>query len=88
MRFTDPEGICCACGKEGVDLNHVKSRGAGGTNDQFNLMPLCRLHHSQFHTIGNNRMAEVYTGVGLWLKFNEWEYDAYIGKWIHEKKEN
>jgi len=49
-RFTRDIG-CLVCGAWMPDLHHVKSRGAGG-KDEKNIVPLCRVHHTECHTIG------------------------------------
>lgn len=38
---------CMACGKHGPsEAHHVQTRGAGGGDDFFNLIPLCTEHHT------------------------------------------
>lgn len=39
------------CWGEGIDACHVKTRGAGGA-DLGNLVPMCRAHHTEQHTLG------------------------------------
>ena len=39
-----------------IDPHHVRSRGAGGT--ARDLVPLCRIHHSMFHTFGRHTFDE------------------------------
>lgn len=45
---------CCICRRRPTngknDAHHTKTVGAGGT--ERDLIPLCRLHHSQFHQMG------------------------------------
>lgn len=48
---------CLACSKHGPsEAHHVKSRGAGGRDDYFNVIPLCNQHHTagkdSWHTLG------------------------------------
>lgn len=44
---------CAACGKEPPsDPAHVRSRGAGGPDEPWNLLPLCRNHHQEQHKRG------------------------------------
>jgi hypothetical protein len=38
---------CLACGSWPSEAHHVKSRGAGGGDDWFNLLPLCQGCHTQ-----------------------------------------
>jgi len=42
---------CLVCGTLPVDAHHVRSKGAGGT--WRDLVPLCRIHHSEYHTAGH-----------------------------------
>ena len=63
MSYTSVDKPCLACGHFLVDLHHVKTRGAGGCDSSFNLMPLCRKHHTEVHTIGITSMSEKYTRV-------------------------
>ena len=42
-------GLCAICSNDGTDLHHIKPRGAGGTDKQFNLITLCRECHELAH---------------------------------------
>ena len=44
----------------GADLHHVKTRKSGGTDDDYNLMPLCRSHHTECHKIGTSTFVKKY----------------------------
>jgi hypothetical protein len=56
---------CVCCGKP-ADLHHVDSVGAhGGNRDRINhiglqCLPLCRVHHTELHTMGNKSFMEKY----------------------------
>ena len=55
---------CCICGKK-ADLHHVDQVGMGynrETKPQLGalVMPLCREHHSEWHTIGRTAFEERY----------------------------
>lgn len=41
---------CWGCGSWPSDSCHVRSRGAGGPNEDFNIIPLCRACHRLQHT--------------------------------------
>ena len=41
------------------DPHHVRSKGAGG-RDRSNLVPLCRIHHTECHTIGRITFEDKY----------------------------
>jgi hypothetical protein len=66
---------CLVCGTHS-DPHHVKSRGAGG-KDERNIVPLCRVHHTEGHTIGWKTFQKKYgldlktVAVELWDKYHE-----------------
>ena len=41
----------------------MKSRGAGGTWDEWNIIRMCRLHHIESGQLGWHRFAEKYPKV-------------------------
>jgi len=41
--------MCLACGEPVGDPDHIRTRGAGGDDEQANLRPLCRAHHDARH---------------------------------------
>ena len=51
---------CEVCGTYGVHVHHIKTRGAGGTDEVLNLISLCPEHHTEVHTIGSKSFAEKY----------------------------
>jgi 5-methylcytosine-specific restriction endonuclease McrA len=84
------EEPCLACGiitEGGNALHHVTTRGSGGGDDPWNLMPLCFQHHTQVHLWGMVKFSEKFKPVKLWLKENKWELHQ---KWRHpiEEKED
>jgi hypothetical protein len=64
---------CAACGKGPSDAAHIRSRGAGGPDDFFNLMPLCRKHHIEQHTIGIRTFVDKHDNVKKHLQHKGWE---------------
>ena len=46
---------CDVCHEYGCDPHHIPSRAAGGTSKD--LIPLCRPHHTEFHTLGEQSFA-------------------------------
>jgi hypothetical protein len=44
----------------GTDAHHVKSRGSGGGDEPENLMPLCRVHHTEIHLTGHSQFVKRY----------------------------
>ena len=66
------------CQKQG-EYHHIKQRGYGGTDDWFNLICLCREHHSNLHAMGNS---------GLMLRDILWdirrERMTNLQKWVYD----
>lgn len=83
MKYADPDKKCIICAKPNVDLHHVKSRGSGGTDDDWNLMPLRHKYHQELHAIGMSEFIWKYPIVRVWLETNGWYYDDYAKKWLH-----
>lgn len=65
---------CLACGARPSDPAHIKSKGAGGGDDKWNVMPLCRIHHSLQHTKGWWYMAETFILIHGFLVYFGWEF--------------
>lgn len=78
---------CLVCMKEeenAVCFHHVKTQGSGGTDDSWNLMPLCFKCHEEVHKKGLSLFSALYIQVGKWLSQNGWEYCSHQNKWSHE----
>ena len=55
---------CCICGKK-ADLHHVQTVGAGRNRKEIchigmAVLPLCRSHHTEAHTIGQRSFLQRY----------------------------
>jgi len=79
---------CINCGVFGTNFHHIKSRGAGGSDNQTNLLPLCALCHVNIHAIGlidfssNYKKNPFHYNIKVWLDNNGWELDG--RKYIHK----
>jgi hypothetical protein len=51
---------CEICGMPNADRHHIKTRASGGSNEDFNIIHLCRKHHSECHQIGRWSFAKKY----------------------------
>lgn len=58
---------CLCCTGVPSDPHHVKTVGSGGDDTVENVMPLCRIHHTEWHAIGPSKMAEKYASIKHWL---------------------
>lgn len=72
---------CMGCGQSPSDAHHVTPRGAGGSDVPDNLMPLCRVHHAEWHQ-DPSKMIRKYPVVRNWLESAErWDVlSRYLGK--------
>lgn len=48
FRRSNPTCILTSCGQR-AEAHHVKQRGAGGSDDERNLLNLCPTHHTEWH---------------------------------------
>jgi 5-methylcytosine-specific restriction endonuclease McrA len=64
---------CLVCGAMETDPAHVKSRGSGGPDVSWNLMALCRTHHTEQHKIGIKTFIAKYKSVENYLLKLGWD---------------
>ena len=53
---------CCVCFGPS-DVHHLRTVGAGGSD--YTAVPLCRVHHTEWHQMGDKKFLETH-GVNLW----------------------
>lgn len=70
---------CCVCGKSPCDVAHIKTRGSGGSDEPFNLAPLCRRHHSESHQLGWHLFCEKYPVMIAVFRRRGWEFYDHFG---------
>lgn len=63
-----------------VDPCHIKSFGSGGVDEDWNLMSLCRFHHSLQHTLGIMTFLNRYPLAWECLKEKGWDVIEGIGR--------
>ena len=73
FRKTFYDRHCVVCNRRGCDPCHIKSKGAGGPDEEWNIIPLCRIHHVEQHKIGIVTFAKKYQAVENWLLSYGWE---------------
>lgn len=80
---------CMACGKyPPSEAHHIRTRGAGGGDDYFNILPLCNSCHTgsrfSWHQGGSVSFLIRHKHVYDYLKQLGWSISD--GKLIHTKK--
>lgn len=74
-------GNCECCGKYGdLDCDHVKTRGSGGNDDDFNIWLVCRLCHIKRHSKGIVWMFENIPACKHVLTTKGWELSDNLGR--------
>ncbi len=53
--------FCEICGYYSDPPHHIRTRGAGGTDEPGNLLSLCIAHHAEAHTLGVMSFADKYS---------------------------
>jgi len=71
---------CLVCEKPSVG-HHIKTKGSGGDDAPYNLMPLCFIHHRRVHDLGLTLFAKVFPMIAIYLIGHGWEYDHFLDKW-------
>jgi hypothetical protein len=65
---------CLVCGSMPCDTCHIQSRGAGGCDEPWNIVFMCRRHHSEQHSMGWDRFAGKYSWIKRSLREKGWEW--------------
>lgn len=87
-----PEGVCESCGASGAtETAHIKSRGAGGGDEWWNLLELCAFCHrlggkKSQHGWGWGSMIERRPFLRKALKVRGWEWEWFHGKFLMRRK--
>lgn len=65
---------CLICGEKS-DPCHIRSKGAGGGDDEWNLLSLCRGHHTLQHSKGWKFICRTFPSVEFNLSEKGWYLD-------------
>jgi hypothetical protein len=71
---------CQVCGNNQTDRHHIKTRGSGGTDDDFNILYLCRICHIEYHKIGASKFCKKYQNIKTYLEDIGWEFINEFGR--------
>lgn len=70
---------CLVCGDPNTDPCHIKSVGAGGNDEESNLLSMCRRHHSESHALGWYKFATTHLHMFKILNDFGWEFVSEFG---------
>ncbi len=77
---------CFICGQPGSDKAHIISRGAGGSDEDYNIILLCRTHHSNQHYIGWKQFSIMFPCIESELIKRGFKRCEIKGSWYHPKE--
>ena len=60
-RYWIENPFCEICGNHSDAPHHLRTRGAGGSDEAKNLLALCTTHHTEIGTIGVMSFADKYS---------------------------
>jgi hypothetical protein len=66
---------CIACKRQPVDPHHIRSRGAGGGDEEFNVLAVCRCCHAYIHACGMKEFSDEWYPIEAWLRCHGWNFD-------------
>lgn len=78
------DNFCFICGYHVTDGAHIMSRGAGGSDEEHNIIRFCRKHHSEQHFIGWPEFIRRYNLQDEMIS-RGFEYCELRGKWFLPK---
>ncbi len=74
------DGNCQACEEYGrLDKHHLKTRGSGGSDDDSNLIQLCRSCHQSIHYSGSTKFIKRFPKLQEILKDKGWKTETVFG---------
>jgi hypothetical protein len=77
---------CLICNQRPACGHHIKTKGSGGPDEPWNLVPLCNEHHQEVHRLGAYRFANKYIKFKKYLEIFEWELIELNGKFKYINK--
>lgn len=78
---------CCVCGNPSADPAHIRSVGAGGPDEEFNVIGLCRRDHQTQHQVGWKKFSEMHLIIRIELELRGWKFDECGKLWNKKLRE-
>ena len=48
--------------------HHIRPRGSGGSDGPWNRLRICRIHHVEFHVIGEDKFIKIHLEMKIWVE--------------------
>lgn len=77
---SDEPCVCCGESREDyVCYHHIitQKKWPELANKKWNMIPVCQIHHNEFHQYLNMKMCAKYKSVKEWFRVNGWYEDAF-----------
>lgn len=71
---------CHICNTAPTDTCHIRSKGAGGPDQEWNYMYLCRKHHQEQHRVGIVTFVERHPEVREYIARSGWGVVLELGQ--------
>lgn len=72
---------CVICGDPSSTAAHIQSKGAGGSDEEWNLLALCFKDHRYSHDHGWKALIDLHPNVEDILRAKGWELVEEFGRW-------
>lgn len=73
---------CCICGAPPPsDPSHIRSRGSGGPDTAYNVLPKCHRHHVEWHQYGPSKFFKEYPQFAELLIEYGWSIFEGVSPW-------
>ena len=77
---------CSVCGRiGGNDASHIKTRGSGGDDAEWNVVSHCRMHHIEWGQKGWSHFLDKYPHFARVLHALGWSWES--GRLINPRRE-
>lgn len=81
-KMKEAREIPCVCCGGVSEYHHIKSIKSGGTDDEHNLLPVCRATHQLIHQHGLSYVAIMHINIKGWLLSMGYEKCDLRKKWV------
>ena len=72
---------CIICSKTPSDKCHIFSKGSGASDESWNIVRMCRVHHIEQHRHGWRFMCEKYPIIFHELEWKGFHFEFFFGVW-------
>lgn len=69
--------VCVVCGGRPSDPSHVRSKGSGGPDEDWNVIPHCRSCHMVWHRVGPWVFCQKHPRFKSHLETLGWYWDGF-----------